>query len=44
MDSIIRKIRELLYDGNNLTREDIQNIVNRNVEKKQAYQSGKTIR
>jgi len=40
MDSIIRKIRELLYDGNNLTREDIQNILNRNVGKKTSMALG----
>lgn len=34
MDSIIRKISELLYEGNTLTREDIQEIVNRNFGKK----------
>lgn len=34
MDTIIRKISEVLYDGNNLTRDDIQAIVNRNFEKK----------
>lgn len=34
MDSIIRKISELLYEGNTLTRKDIQEIVNRNFGKK----------
>jgi len=29
LDSIIRKISDLLYDGNNLSREDIQGIINR---------------
>lgn len=31
LDSIIRKISDLLYDGNNLSREDIQGIINRRI-------------
>jgi GAF domain-containing protein len=33
LDSIIRKISDLLYDGNNLSREDIQVIINRTINK-----------
>ena len=33
MDSIIRKISDILYDGNNLTREDIREIIDRNLNK-----------
>lgn len=33
MDSIIRKISDILYDGNNLTREDIKSIIDRNLNK-----------
>ncbi len=32
MDSIIRKISEVLYEGNNLTREDIQKIIARSLK------------
>jgi hypothetical protein len=35
MDSIIRKISDILYDGNNLTREDIKSIIDRNLNKDQ---------
>lgn len=31
MDIIIRKISDILYDGNNLTREDIKTIIDRNL-------------
>jgi hypothetical protein len=31
LDSIIRKISDLLYDGNNLSREDVQDIINRRI-------------
>jgi K+-sensing histidine kinase KdpD len=33
LDSIIRKISDLLYDGNNLSREDIQVIIDRTINK-----------
>jgi signal transduction histidine kinase len=33
MDVIIRKISDILYDGNNLTREDIKVIIDRNLNK-----------
>lgn len=33
LDLIIRKISDLLYDGNNLSREDIQGIINRRLNK-----------
>jgi signal transduction histidine kinase len=31
MDIIIKKISDILYDGNNLTREDIKTIIDRNL-------------
>ena len=31
LDQIIRRISDILYDGNNLTREDIQEIIDRNL-------------
>lgn len=33
LDVIIRKISDILYDGNNLSREDIQAIINRTIHK-----------
>ncbi len=33
MDAIIRKISDILYDGNNLTREDIKTLIDKNLNK-----------
>lgn len=33
MDAIIRKISDILYNGNNLTREDIKSIIDRNLNR-----------